>query len=229
MNRPPIITIDGPSGSGKGTIARKLADKLSWHYLESGAIYRVLAFASLEANIDFGNVEQLITIAKALPVEFDSKDESRILWSNQDITDVIHTEQCGNLASKIAAIPEIRAALLARQRFFCAEPGLVTDGRDMGTVVFPDAQLKIFIVAERAERAKRRYRQLKEKGINVSLESILSELAERDYRDENRLVSPLKPAQDAVLLDTTFLNIDQTFDQVMMWVQKAFGVSVVAQ
>lgn len=229
MNKPPVITIDGPSGSGKGTIARLLADKLGWHYLESGALYRVLAFASLKANIEHNDVSKLVKMAEDLPVKFDSKDESRILWANQDITDEIHTEECGNLASKIAAIPEIRAALLSRQRVFWAEPGLVTDGRDMGTVVFPEAKLKIFIVAERAERAKRRYMQLKEKGINVSLESILNELTERDFRDEHRAVSPLKPAPDAILLDTTTLNIKQTFEQVMMWVQKAFGVSSVAE
>lgn len=221
----PIITIDGPSGSGKGTIARLIAKKLGWHYLESGALYRVLAYASLKANIPLDDVERLIELATVLPVKFASHDESRILWSDRDITDEIHTEECGNLASKIAAIPTIREALLSRQRVFSAPPGLVTDGRDMGTVVFPQAELKIFIVADRQVRAKRRYSQLKEKGINVTLEGILSELTERDYRDEHRVVSPLKPAQDSILLDTTSLNIEETFEQVMIWVQKVFGVS----
>lgn len=221
---PPIITFDGPSGSGKGTIARLISKKLGWHYLESGALYRVLAFASLHANITTEEVARLVVLANELPVRFDSKDESHILWSNQDITNEIHTEQCGNLASKIAAIPEVRAALLSRQRVFCAPPGLVTDGRDMGTVVFPEAELKIFISADRAERGKRRYMQLKDKGINVSLENVITELAERDFRDEHRVISPLKPASDAILLDTTHLNIEQTFAQVMTFVQKAFGV-----
>ncbi len=226
MNTIPVITIDGPSGSGKGTIARLLAKKLGWHYLESGALYRVLAYSVIQNKIDLNDTQRLVTLAKELPVKFDSEDESRTLWCGYDITDSIHTESCGNLASKIAAIPDVRDALLSRQRVFCAPPGLVTDGRDMGTVVFPQSNLKIFIVADRTERARRRYMQLKEKGNNVSLENILSELTERDYRDEHRTVSPLKPAQDAILLDTTHLNIEQTFDQVMVFVQKAFGVSV---
>lgn len=221
----PIITIDGPSGSGKGTIARLLAKALGWHYLESGALYRVLAYASLQSQVAFDDVEQLVSLAQELPVRFDSHDESRILWVDTDITDEIHTEQCANLASKVAAIPEVRAALLSRQRVFCAPPGLVTDGRDMGTVVFPDAKLKIFILADREERARRRYIQLKQKGNNVSLEGILEELTLRDYRDEHRAIAPLKPAQDAILLDTTTLNIEQTFEKVWSLVQKVFGTS----
>jgi CMP/dCMP kinase len=222
VNNPPVITIDGPSGSGKGTIARLVAHSLKWHYLESGALYRVLAFVSVRSNIPMDEMDKLVALAKELPVTFECNDFNKIYWSTQNITDEIHTEHCGNLASKIAAIPEVRAALLSRQRFFCSMPGLVTDGRDMGTVVFPEAELKFFIVADRGERAKRRYRQLKQKGINVSLESVLNELTERDFRDEHRVASPLKAAQDAILIDSTELNIGQTFEQIMIWVRKAF-------
>lgn len=225
-NNPPVITIDGPSGSGKGTIARLVAKSLKWHYLESGALYRVLAFAAIQSLTSLEDLQQLAELAKNLPVKFESDDINKIYWSSHDITDEIHTEQYGNLASKIAAIPEVREALLSRQRFFCTNPGLVTDGRDMGTVVFPEAKLKFFLIADCKERAKRRYLQLKEKGINVSLESIFDELKERDYRDQHRAVSPLQPASDAILLDTTFLNIDQTFEQIMERVRKVFGTSI---
>ncbi|MBA2655090.1 MAG: (d)CMP kinase [Gammaproteobacteria bacterium] len=225
---PPVITIDGPSASGKGTIARLIAKRMKWHYLESGALYRVTAFAALQSNISSDNVIALADLAQNLPVKFLSDDMTKIFWSDHDITDEIHTEQYGNLASKIAAIPEVRAALLTRQRFFCTPPGLVTDGRDMGTVVFPEAKLKFFLVADCEERAKRRYMQLKKKGINVSLGSILEELAERDFRDQHRVVSPLKPASDAISIDTTQLNIEQTFEQFMEHVRQIFGTSIVS-
>lgn len=219
MNKAPVITIDGPSGSGKGTIARLLAKSLGWHYLESGALYRVLAYAALKTGILPTEITKLTTVANQLPVQFNPKDESRILWEGVDITDEIHTEQCGNHASKIAAIKEVREALLSRQRDFRQSPGLVTDGRDMGTVVFEEAELKFFLTAERKERACRRYMQLKQKGIDVTLESILDEVAERDFRDQHRAVSPLKPAQDAILIDTTTLNIEQTLEQINQWVR----------
>lgn len=226
FKKPPVITIDGPSASGKGTIARLVAKALKWHYLESGALYRILAFASVQSNVQIEDALALADLAKHLPVKFETDEFDKIIWSNHDITAEIHTEPYGNIASKIAAIPEVREALLGRQRIFCVNPGLVTDGRDMGTVVFPEAELKFFLVADRTERAKRRYIQLKQKGINVSLESVLNELAERDDRDQNRPISPLVPAKDAILIDTTSLNIDQTFEQIMEYIRKAFGTSI---
>jgi CMP/dCMP kinase len=227
VSGPFVITIDGPSGSGKGTIARLIAKSLGWHYLESGALYRVLAFASIKLDIQEHEVDRLVSLARDLPVKFETnQDNTAIYWSQYDITNEIHTEYYGNLASKIAAIPALRAALLSRQRIFATPPGLVTDGRDMGTVVFPEAPLKFFLLADREERAKRRYAQLKGKGINVSLEGVLQELAERDFRDEHRETSPLRPAEGAILIDTTSLTIDQSFRQFMQYVQKAFGTLV---
>ncbi len=220
-----VITIDGPSGSGKGTMAKLIAKTLGWHYLESGALYRVLAFAAIKKDIKLDDVDALAHEASLLPVRFDPKDESKIYWENHEVTDEIHTEFYGNLASQIAAIPTVREALLARQRIFKASPGLVTDGRDMGTMVFPDAELKFFLTAGREERAKRRYAQLKQKGINVSLESVINELTERDYRDENRIASPLKPAADAILIDSTSLNVEQTFIEIISRVRETFGTS----
>jgi CMP/dCMP kinase len=227
LNKAPVITIDGLSGSGKGTVAKLAAKSLNWHYLESGLLYRILAFASIHLNIALDNVETLIDLAQNLPAKFKGDiDETKVYWSDYEVTDEIYTEQYGNIASKIAIIPQVREALLLRQRLFCTEPGLVTDGRDMGTVVFPDAKLKFFLVAERKERAKRRYHQLKNKGINVSLENIFDELTERDYRDQHRSISPLRPALDAIMVDTTSLNCEETFLQVMEWIQKVFRSSI---
>ena len=223
---PPVITIDGPSSSGKGTIAKRVARTLKWHYLESGALYRVLVFVAIRKKRQLDEVNALVEIAKNLPIKFGSDDESKIYWLDADITEEIHTETFGNLASKVAAIPAVRKALLARQRVFRAFPGLVTDGRDMGTEVFPDAVIKFFLDADRKVRAKRRYIQLKQKGINVSLESVLNDLAERDCRDQMRVVSPLKPASDAIVINSTSLNIEQTFDHIMQRVRKTFGTSI---
>lgn len=223
----PIITIDGPSGSGKGTIGKILAKKLNWHYLESGALYRILAHEAIRLGISLEDSHALATAAKALNIEFLAMDHLfRIIVSDKDITEELQTEECGNSASKIAALAEVRAALLQRQRDFCQPPGLVTDGRDMGTVVFPHAQLKLFLIATSAERAKRRFNQLKAKGINVSLDGVLKELNERDLRDQNRDISPLQPAADAIIIDTSSLDVYQVLAEVMRWVNLTFGLTI---
>lgn len=212
-----VITIDGPSGTGKGTLCHMLANHLNWNVLDSGSIYRVLAFAAKKQNIGIDNLEQLEALAYQLNVRFETDPhlKNTVILDNQDVFDEIRSEECGQEASKIAAIPIIREALLARQRAFALPPGLVTDGRDMGTVVFPDAALKLFLYASEAERAQRRYFQLKEKGIDVSLAQVIDELAKRDKRDTERSHAPLKPAEDAVLVDTTGLTIVQVFNNVL--------------
>ena len=217
----PVITLDGPSGTGKGTICHLLAQHLGWHFLDSGALYRVLAYAARSREIDFSDISQLVTLAHELDLRFALKDSntSIVLLNEQNITDAIRMEQCGQDASKIASIPEIREALLARQRAFAMLPGLVTDGRDMGTVVFPQAILKIYLYACEKERAKRRYLQLKEMGNYVSLAQVVDELAMRDARDTARTHSPLKPAEDAVHIDTTGLTVPQVFEQVLKLVR----------
>lgn len=217
----PVITIDGPSGTGKGTISHRLASHLNWHFLDSGALYRVLAFAAVKHNIDFTEIEKLVSLANNLHLRFevDPGQSSSIFLDGKNISADIRTEQCGQNASKIAVIPEIREALLGRQRAFATAPGLVTDGRDMGTVVFPQAQLKIYLDASMEERAKRRYLQLKESGNNASLAQVIDELAKRDARDTARVHSPLRPATDAVLIDTTGLTVVQVFDNVLQLVR----------
>lgn len=222
----PVITIDGPSGSGKGTMAKRLASALGWHLLDSGVLYRILAMAAKQHAVDLHNAEALQVLAEHLDVVFDvtpGNEPACVILESQDITDVIRTEEWGGAASKIAEIPEVRAALLSRQRAFRNWPGLVTDGRDMGTVIFPDAQLKIFLVASREERAKRRYNQLREKGINVTLDAVLDEVVERDERDRVRTASPLKPATDAMLVDTTGLTVENVFLHILKEVEKRFA------
>ncbi|QRN03923.1 (d)CMP kinase [Legionella sp. MW5194] len=213
----PVITIDGPSGTGKGTICHMLADHLDWHVLDSGAIYRVLAYALRKNRIDFNQIQDIVKLAHSLDVRFetDPHQQSRVILDGEDVYDQLRSEQCGQDASVIAAIPEVREALLQRQRAFAQPPGLVTDGRDMGTVIFPDAVLKIYLDASAEERAARRYFQLKEKGIDVSLAQVVDELAKRDARDTQRSHAPLKPASDAVRIDTTGLTIVQVFDNVL--------------
>lgn len=211
----PVLTIDGPSGSGKGTLAQRMAAELGWHYLDSGALYRVLAQAALQAEIDLADESALAELAATLPVSFDVEaDKLTVLLNNQDVSLLIRSEQAGNAASKVAAIPAVRGALLQRQRDFRQTPGLVTDGRDMGTVVFPDAPFKVYLTASAEVRASRRYKQLKEKGIDSNLADLIKEITERDERDQQRDVAPLKPAADAIILDSTALGVDAVFQRV---------------
>jgi cytidylate kinase len=219
----PVICLDGPSGVGKGTICLAVAEHLGWHILDSGSLYRITALqvSRLFPNSDADSINesQLFDIASNLSVTYEQKDnELVILLADEDITQLIRNEQIGAIASQIAAIPVVREALLARQRAFLQSPGLVADGRDMGTVVFPESALKIYLTASPEERAQRRYKQLKGKGIDVNLASLVEELRQRDDRDMNRKTAPLKPATDAIVIDTTILNIEQVTDEVMDWV-----------
>lgn len=219
----PVITIDGPSGSGKGTISRLLANQLGWHFLDSGALYRLVALAARRHSIPFDDEAGLQTLAAHLDVQFVSDDaglETKILLEGETVTNDVRSEECGNDASKVAVIQSVRDALLARQRAFRQPPGLVADGRDMGTVIFPDAKLKIFLDASLEERAARRYKQLSEKGIDASITSLFDELAERDRRDRSRSVSPLKPAVGAVTIDSSALGIQDVLSQVLALWQK---------
>lgn len=212
-----VITIDGPGGTGKGTISQMLAKKLGWHFLDSGALYRVLALAALKNHVDWQDETALTNLAKNLDVQFKEHhlgESSRVILMGEDVSVEIRSEKCGAGASQIAAFPKVRAALIERQRAFRKSPGLVTDGRDMGTVIFPDAHLKFYLIASQEERAKRRYNQLKQQGMNVSLPTVLQDLKERDARDQNRAIAPLKPAANAIVIDTTALSVEQVFQQV---------------
>ena len=208
---PRVVTIDGPSGSGKGTISQMLAERLGWHFLDSGALYRVLGVAALRRGMDAKQPEELQKLAEVLDVTF---EKDKVILEGDDVSGEIRTESAGNMASKVAALPQVRVALLERQRAFAREPGLVADGRDMGTVVFPTAQVKIFLTASAEERAQRRYKQLKEKGLDVNLADLAVEIRERDERDRNRSVAPLKAAAAALEVESTGLSIEEVFEQV---------------
>ena len=211
----PVLTIDGPSGSGKGTVAQLIAKDLGWHYLDSGALYRVLAKACTKHGIELSDETSVSTLAKNLDVVFLFKNgELEVLLEGQNVSTLIRSEQTGNAASKVAALPLVRSALLERQHHFRQLPGLVTDGRDMGTVVFPDAPYKIFLNASAEVRAQRRHKQLKEKGIGSKIPDLINEISERDERDRNRRVAPLRPATDAIQLDSTSLGIENVFERV---------------
>lgn len=214
----PVITIDGPSGSGKGTVAGLLAKQLGWNLLDSGALYRLLAFSARNHGVDLTNEESLKLLAAHLDVQFlaagDGKPQ-RIILEGEEVTESIRNEQIGAGASQIAALSAVRDALLQRQRAFRESPGLVADGRDMGTVVFTDAPLKVFLTASAEERANRRYLQLKAKGDDVNLASLIDEIRARDERDTQRTVAPLKPAADAIQLDSTELSIEQVLERIL--------------
>jgi cytidylate kinase len=221
MYTEPVITIDGPSGAGKGTASTLLAKKLGWHFLDSGAIYRVLAVASIHHQIPADDEIGLLPLATGLDVNFETTDNGvRVILEGEDVSDTIRTEEVGATASRIASLPSIREALLRRQRGFKQAPGLVADGRDMGTVVFPEAQVKIFLTASAEERADRRFKQLKDTGHDVSILRLLDDIKARDERDANRTVAPLVPAKDALFLDSTKLDIEQVIEKIEIFIEE---------
>ena len=219
----PVIAVDGPSGTGKGTLCSHLAHWLHWHFLDSGALYRVLALATERQQLEINNESEIGNLASGLEVIFknpDARDEIRVFLDGNDVSQSIRTESCGSRASQLAALPGVRKTLLARQRAFRKFPGLIADGRDMGTIVFPDAKLKLFLTATPGVRAQRRHKQLKEKGFDVNLAQLSADIAERDTRDSERTISPLKPADDAVIIDTTNLSIEVVTQRVVTLVQE---------
>ncbi|MBK1852598.1 (d)CMP kinase [Marinobacter sp. 1-4A] len=220
----PVITVDGPGGSGKGTVTQMLAKKLGWHLLDSGALYRLTALAAIRQNVSLDNETELVRVAASLDVAFEPTPEgepAKVILAGEDVTAEIRTESCGDNASRIAVMQPVRDALLQRQRDFQQEPGLVADGRDMGTVVFPNASVKIFLTASAEERAHRRFSQLKAAGVDVSIDALLEEIRVRDERDMNRSAAPLKPADDAQVIDSTGLSIKEVLDRCLTAVGQA--------
>jgi cytidylate kinase len=219
----PVIAVDGPSGSGKGTVGRLLARRLGFHLLDSGALYRLTALAAIARDTDLDDAEAVAELARNLKVRFEADEPAaagRVLLDEREVTRELRTERTGDAASRVAALPAVRAALLGRQRAFRRPPGLVADGRDMGTVVFPDAEVKIYLTASPRERALRRHKQLMEQGVSVSLPALVEEIAQRDQRDANRSVAPLRVADDAELLDTTGLDVDAVTWQALEIVRR---------
>lgn len=214
----PVITVDGPGGSGKGTVTQMLAKRLGWHLLDSGALYRLTALAAMRQGVALDDEVGLVNVAASLDVAFEPTgpgEPVRVILSGEDVTAEVRTEATGDNASRVAVIQPVRDALLQRQRDFRQSPGLVADGRDMGTVVFPDAPVKIFLTASAEERARRRYSQLKDAGVDVNIDSLLEEIRVRDERDMNRSAAPLKPADDAQVIDSTGLSIEEVLDRCM--------------
>lgn len=217
MSHVPVITIDGPSGVGKGTLSQRLAAQLGWQWFDSGALYRIVAWACMHYQVDITEADEIVYKINELKIKFTpaSVDHSmQVVVDGHDVTEAIRAEATGQMASKVSSIPAVREALMTTQRQFRRAPGLVTDGRDMGTVVFPDADLKIFLTASSDVRAERRYKQLQQKGLDVSLRQICQDLAERDARDAQRAVAPTKPADDAIIIDTSDLDIDAVMVKV---------------
>ena len=214
----PVVTIDGPSGSGKGTVAALLAKEFDWHLLDSGALYRLTALAAMNHGVDFTDEKSLEVLAGHLDVQFDPGDEGdglKIILEGERVGANLRTEEVGAKASQVAALPGVRQALLKRQQDFAEAPGLIADGRDMGTVVFPHANVKVYLTASAEKRAKRRQNQLQQKGIDASFDQLLADIIARDHRDMNRDVAPLKPADDAIVLDSTRLSIQEVFSRVV--------------
>ncbi|NPA72131.1 MAG: (d)CMP kinase [Gammaproteobacteria bacterium] len=215
-NKVPVITIDGPSGVGKGTLAQYLTCKTKFNLLDSGAIYRALAYGAVKHGLALDDVASLVNLAESLPVTFIA---TSILYEGEDVTSKVRTEEIAGVASTVAVIPEVRAALMNRQKNFASLPGLVADGRDMGTVVFPDADLKLYLTASATIRAERRVKQLKNQGVSANIGQITRDIEERDARDLNRKTAPLKPAEDAIIIDTSGLDITEVCRQVesLLW------------
>jgi len=212
----PVITVDGPGGSGKGTITTRLAEHLGWHFLDSGALYRLTALAVMKKQVPLDDPEALGEVAANLDIRFETRGGEVVTrLEGEDVSERLRLEDTGAVASRVAAIPQVRQALTQRQRRFRQPPGLVADGRDMGTVIFPDAKLKIFLTASAEIRAERRYKQLKEKGESVNLTRLFKEIKARDLRDQSRSVAPLRPAEDAVVIDSTDLSIDEVFERIV--------------
>ena len=222
MTDAPVVAVDGPSGSGKGTLAQALARRLGWHYLDSGALYRVVAWAALDRGVDPGDEAAVGRLARGLAITFEADaGPAKVTVDGRDVTDAIRTEPVSVASSQVSALAEVRAALIGLQRGMCRAPGLVADGRDMGTVVFPHARLKIFLEASAEVRAERRHKQLKDKGLSVSLRALLTSLRERDARDRGRTVSPLVRAPDAVVIDSTALSIDEVIEAAWQLIETA--------
>ncbi len=220
----PVVAIDGPGGSGKGTVARAVARHLGWHLLDSGSLYRLVGLAALGRGISLEDAAGLAAVARGLDAHFDPEagTEGTVTLEGRDVTGTIRTEVAGQAASRVAAVAEVRAALVDRQRAFRRPPGLVADGRDMGSFIFADARVKVFLTASVEERARRRYKQLKEKGIDVSLPALSKDMADRDRRDANRSVAPLRAAPDARVLDSTGMSIEQVVSVVLRWVAQSY-------
>jgi len=221
----PIIAVDGPSGVGKGTVCKYLSKTLGWHLLDSGALYRVLALAAVRHNVALDNEDAIVALAAHLDVQFEVQPKSElvsVILESEKVDSLIRTEETGKKASVIATFPRVREALLRRQRAFLTEPGLIADGRDMGTIVFPKAKVKIFMDASVEERAQRRYKQLLDSGVDASIRALSDDIQRRDERDRNRPVAPLVPAEDAVIIDTTELSIPEVIDSIMKIVNKVW-------